>query len=175
MYLNKNNIKFSINPKLVRGIDYYTKTVFEVKSGRLGAQDALGGGGRYDGLMKIIGGPDTPACGFAMGMERIMLASEYKLPYEKDLIFIVYTSPELKEKAYNLYLFLTKETLKCDIVLDTKSLKSQMRRANKKGAKYVVILGEEEEKMGGYKIKDMEKGEEKFIKKENLPDYFKNI
>ncbi len=175
MYLNKNNIEFSVNPKLVRGIDYYTKTVFEVKSSKIGAQDALGGGGRYDELMKIIGGPDTPACGFAMGMERIILASEYKLPDEKDLIFILYTNPELKEKAYKLYFSLIKEPLKCDIVFDDKSLRSQMRKANKKGAKYVIILGEEEEKMGGYKIKDMEKGEEKFIKKENFLKYFKNI
>lgn len=174
-YLNQNNIDFKINPKLVRGIDYYTKTVFEVKSNKLGAQDALGGGGRYDGLMEIIGKEKIPACGFALGMERVIMASDFKLKEKVPPIFIIYTNEYLKEKAFNLYIELIKNKFRCEMIFDTKSLKSQMRKADKRNANYVIILGEEEEKLNSYKIRDMKKGKEEIIKKENLIDYLKNL
>lgn len=174
-YLEKEKINYRLNPKLVRGIDYYTKTVFEVKSDKLGAQDALGGGGRYDNLMEIIGGPKTPACGFALGMERIILASGYRLPFEKGLLFVAYTDENLKEKAYSLYLNLVNEGYRCDIVLDKKSLKAQMRRADKKNALFVIIIGEEEDKMGNYKLRNMKTGEEKLIRKEEILNYLQNL
>jgi len=174
-YLNKNNIHFEINPKLVRGIDYYTKTVFEIKSYKLGAQDALGGGGRYDGLMEIIGGENVPACGFALGIERVMITSDFKLEKEKKPIFIVYTNEELKEKAFSLYIELIKNNFKCEMVFDKKSLKSQMRKANKRNSDYVIIVGEEEFKLNSYKIKDMRKGKEEIVKKGNIINYLQNL
>ncbi|MEO0270195.1 MAG: histidine--tRNA ligase [candidate division WOR-3 bacterium] len=158
--LLKENFNFIENPFIVRGLDYYTKTAFEIISKKLGAQDALGGGGRYDYLMKIIGGIDTPGIGFAFGVERLMIAMENYEKKEKNLIYVIYVSEKEKEEAIKWVRKLREKGIYSDMEWDTKSLKSQLRKADKKKAKWVLIIGEEELRKNTYRLKNMIKGEE---------------
>ncbi len=149
------------DPKLVRGLDYYTGLVFEVKAEGLdAAQNTILAGGRYDKLVSWLGGEDTPAFGWAAGIDRISLI--YNPEGEREeLYFIVRTSDEYTDVAFNVLMKLREMGKKVDMVFEKgKSLKSQMRRANKIGAKWVVFVGEEEVKIGKFKVKDMETGEE---------------
>ncbi|MEO0294936.1 MAG: His/Gly/Thr/Pro-type tRNA ligase C-terminal domain-containing protein, partial [candidate division WOR-3 bacterium] len=145
---------------IVRGLDYYTKTAFEIISKKLGAQNALGGGGRYDYLMKIIGGIDTPGIGFAFGVERLMIAMENYEKKEKNLIYVVYVSEKEKEEAIKWVRKLRERGIYSDMEWDTKSLKSQLRKADKRKAKWALIIGEEELRKNIFRLKNMIKGEE---------------
>ncbi|MEO0138758.1 MAG: histidine--tRNA ligase [candidate division WOR-3 bacterium] len=149
------------DPKLVRGLDYYTGLVFEVKAEGLdAAQNTILAGGRYDKLVSWLGGKDTPAFGWAAGIDRISLI--YNPQGEREEIyFVVRTSDEYTDVAFNALMRLREMGKKADMVFERgKSLKSQMRRANRVGAKWVVFVGEEEVKTGKFKVKDMETGEE---------------
>ncbi|MEN3046672.1 MAG: histidine--tRNA ligase [Candidatus Hydrothermales bacterium] len=158
--LDKENFKYRENPFIVRGLDYYTKTAFEIISNRLGAQDALGGGGRYDYLMKMLGGPDSPGIGFAFGVERLLIAMENFEKKEDTLVYVIYVSEKEREEAIRWVMKLREKGIYSDMEWDTKSLKSQLRKANQKKAKWAIIIGEEEVKKNLLKIKNMETGEE---------------
>lgn len=144
-YLSMAGLSFVINPRMVRGLDYYTRTAFEVVSYQLGAQNAVTGGGRYDNLFREIGGVDIPGIGFAVGIERLISL----LPERKDLVlyphlFIAALGTEAQRRAYELMNRLHLEGIRAEIDYEGKSLKSQMRRADKLKARYVLILGEAE-------------------------------
>lgn len=161
-------IPFRVNHRLVRGLDYYTRTVFEVKVKALGAQDAIGGGGRYDGLSRVLGGPDVPGVGFAAGMERIVLLLEGR--ERPSSPFRVYLAPQ-DEAAEVVLLDLSRELAASGIPfhLDfaSKSLKYHLKRAQKMNLRFVVIVGEEERKQRTFALKDLVLGEQVFL---SLPE-----
>jgi histidyl-tRNA synthetase len=156
-YLAFYGIKYEIEPRLVRGIDYYTKTTFEIVSSKLGAQNAIIGGGRYDDMMKDFGGPDICAIGFAMGLERLI--SVVPFTEEKgEFLYLAYLGDESKRAGMKAVQFLRRESVECLIEYKERSIKSQMSRANKLGAAWVLIIGEEEVKKKKYKLKNMASG-----------------
>jgi histidyl-tRNA synthetase len=156
------NIPFHVNPMLVRGLDYYNKTVFEIVSTNLGAQNSIGGGGRYDGLIKELGGPDLSACGFGSGMERILqalIAQNAPLPSPNTpTLFLIPLSDEAKKVA-----FLTQKTLrdaKISVQMDSsgKKLNKAMGIANQSGAKFLAVIGDDELATKTFALKDMQSG-----------------
>jgi histidyl-tRNA synthetase len=156
-YLAFYGIEYEVEPRLVRGIDYYTKTTFEIVSSKLGAQNAIIGGGRYDDMMKDFGGPDICAIGFAMGLERLI--SVVPFTEEKgEFLYLAYLGDESKRVGMKAVQFLRKENVECLIEYKARSIKSQMSRANKLGAAWVLIIGEEEVKEKKYKLKNMASG-----------------
>lgn len=156
-YLAFYGIKYKVEPRLVRGIDYYTKTTFEIVSSKLGAQNAVIGGGRYDDMMKDFGGPDLCAIGFAMGLERLI--SVVPFTEEKgEFLYLAYLGDESKRAGMKAVQFLRKKGVECLIEYKERSIKSQMSRANKLGAAWVLIIGEEEVKEKKYKLKKMASG-----------------
>ncbi len=155
-YLNLLKIPYTLNPNLVRGLDYYTKTAFEVTSESLGAQNAVAAGGRYDGLVEEFGGPPTPGIGFAIGVERI--ASLIKNSFtgqECHDLFICPLGHEASDKTLIFAEELRAKGLWVETGYEGASLRSQMRRANRIGARYVIVIGEDEIKKGEVKLKDM--------------------
>ncbi|OWZ83617.1 histidine--tRNA ligase [Natranaerobius trueperi] len=167
------DIDYRINRHLVRGLDYYTKTAFEVVSSSIGAQNALGGGGRYDYLVEECGGPATPGVGFAVGLERILLALDKQnvdLPKADTYdIFIVTASKETTHyKSFNLLHKLRDEGFSAIMDYDGRSLRAQMKRANKLGVRYSLILGDEELQEGICQLKDMESGTQQSIPLDDL-------
>jgi histidyl-tRNA synthetase len=156
-YLGIAGLTYVLNPRMVRGLDYYTRTAFEVVSYGLGAQNAVTGGGRYDNLFQEIGGPDIPGIGFAVGMERLVSL----LPKGRDFfrypdLFIVALGDETSQEAYRLANQLHLEGIRAELDYEGKSLKSQMRKANKLKARYALILGEDELSRGKVVLRDME-------------------
>lgn len=153
-------IPFVLDKKLVRGLDYYTRTAFEVVSEHLGAQDALGGGGRYDGLAEDLGGDPTPGVGFGSGIERYLLAMKnqgVKIPEEKRLdIFIASMGNEARLKGMELCLQLRQKGYVCEQELLDRSLKAQLREAGKLNARYVALIGEDEIRKNVVTLKDMD-------------------
>ncbi len=145
-YLEKLGTRYAVNPRIVRGLDYYMRTTFEVISDRLGAQNAMGGGGRYNGLVRDLGGPDVAAIGFAIGMERLimLLQQEQRQMVRAPRFFIVGLGEQPRARAFLLVQQLRGRGLETEMDYEGRSLKSQMRRADKSGASYVLILGEDE-------------------------------
>jgi histidyl-tRNA synthetase len=156
-YLEFYGIKYRIEPRLVRGLDYYTKTTFEIVSAKLGAQDAILGGGRYDEMMKEFGGPDICAIGFAVGLERLISVIPFK-EKNKKFLYLAYLGDEAKRAGMALVRSLRKEGVECLIEYKERNLRAQLGRANKLGASWVLIIGEEEVKKGKYNLKDMATG-----------------
>jgi histidyl-tRNA synthetase len=150
---------YRVDGSLVRGLDYYTGTLFEVlgKGEGLGAQNALLGGGRYDQMVKSFGGPDTPAIGFAMGLERLLMAMPEGDPVSHVDVFIVAAQSGVRGEATLLGRELRSEGLRVDSDLRGGSLKSQLRRADKINARIAMILGESEVEQGVVQLKDLEK------------------
>ncbi len=144
--LNSLQVPFTIDPLLVRGLDYYTRTTFEIHTGALGAQSAVAGGGRYDGLIKALGGPQMPATGFAIGFDRLAeIAALNNDNFEKKpAIFIAALGEKSSALAFEWSCALGLAGVVCEMDLTGKSLKSQMKRADRLGAKYVLILGDRE-------------------------------
>lgn len=169
--LNILGIKFEIDSKIVRGLDYYTKTVFEITQGDLGAKDAICAGGRYNNLIKDIGGHDTPAVGFAFGIERLVLVLQGAVNIRPQVscpkVFIAVAGNVLYGEAFKLLGSLRNAGISSEIDYNTKSLKAQMRKAEKLGARFVIIVGEEEFKQHKVMLRDMDKKEQKEI---NLDD-----
>lgn len=172
--LKTANIEFVLNPRLVRGLDYYTKTAFEIQYSPLGAQSAVCGGGRYDGLIEECGGSSTPAIGFAIGLERVLLALEKQnlLPdVEVNLdAFVVALDVEAQPLAFKILCDLRKANFKSDMDFAGKSLKSQMKQANKLGAKYAIIIGEDEVREASAMLKNMQTGEQEKVEAKDLVD-----
>ncbi len=172
--LSKENIEYKQDPFLVRGLDYYTKTVFEVTSTALGAQDAIAAGGRYDNLVAELGGPKQGACGFALGLERAIKAIDQdKLNYTPDgiTLFIASMNEDAYRMAFKILRDLRKSGIACDMDFQDKSLKAQMRHADKLNAKFVAVIGEDELKTKEVNVKDMKTGSQQKIKFEQLASY----
>jgi histidyl-tRNA synthetase len=172
------SVSFSYVPTLVRGLDYYGKTVFEFVSTRLGAQNAFCGGGRYDTLAKELGGSeDEPSIGAAIGIERLLLLLAEKkdlaLPHRPKLHVIVPLSEAQQSLALLLADELQAHNLCVDILLEGDSVKSMMRKANKMGAAYVILLGEEEQQRRMATVKNMITGEEEKVLQTQLAEKLK--
>ena len=177
-YLNAMDIPFTINPGLVRGLDYYTKTVFEITSNELGSQDALLGGGRYDSLVQTLGGTPTTGIGFAAGIERILLlVNEEKFEENKPIPDIYFICVE--ERGLPTSLNIAKELrLKGFKVISDpirRSMKAQMREANKLKARYVLILGEKEMQSETLVFKNLENSKQKSVKQQKIIEFFDNL
>ncbi|MDQ7031880.1 MAG: histidine--tRNA ligase [Desulfonauticus sp.] len=157
--LDNTKIPYQLNHKLVRGLDYYQRTTFEViaTSNNIGAQSAIAGGGRYDGLVKNLGGPDVPGLGFACGMERIALLLEVQNNLQKDF-FIAVLSEKCLLPAMSLANKLRHQGLSGEVSFEVKSLKSQLRYANKHNIKICLFFGEDELHSGKIPVKDLETG-----------------
>jgi histidyl-tRNA synthetase len=156
-------IKYSINPKMVRGLDYYTGTTFEFVHPMLGAQSGIGGGGRYDGLMNQLGGQDLSGIGFGIGIDRVLLACEAEnslenLPPKLDL-FIVPIGDAAKDYAVKLLSELRNAGLKADLSYGDRGLKGGMKAADKSDAKYALVIGDDEIKSGAGQLKLMSSGQ----------------
>jgi histidyl-tRNA synthetase len=143
---------------MVRGLDYYTRTTFEMVTGLLGSQSAVAAGGRYDGLISQLGGPDIPGIGFAMGVERIALLLDAEQFIRTPQLFIATIGNEQRQFVFSLMNQLLTLGLQVEIEYETKSLKSQMRRADKLGACYSVVIGENEVASGKAVFKRMVDG-----------------
>ena len=170
-YLTAMGIEYTVNPTIVRGLDYYTRTVFEFVSGDLGAQSTVCGGGRYDGLVEQMGGPKTAALGFAVGLERLlMIMDAQKCEFPETKLCDVYIAP-MGEKAAimasKLAKMLRAEGFFAETDIVGRGLKAQMKYANKIGAKYTVVLGDDEIAAGKANLKCMETGEQTEV---SLPD-----
>lgn len=156
------NIPFHVNPMLVRGLDYYNQTVFEIVSTNLGAQNSIGGGGRYDGLIKELGGPDLSACGFGSGMERILqalVAQEAKLPLPNTpALFLIPLSEEAKKKAFLIQKQLRSANISVQMDSSGKKLNKAMGIANQSGAKFLAVIGDDELTTQTFALKDMHSG-----------------
>ena len=156
-YLGVAGLTYVLNPRMVRGLDYYTRTAFEVVSYDLGSQNAVAGGGRYDNLFQEIGGIDVPGIGFAVGMERLIsLLPEGKGFVKTPHLFIAALGKETQEQAYRLLTQLHLAGIRAELDYEGKSLKSQMRRAGKLKTRYALILGDDELKRGQAALRDME-------------------
>ena len=153
---------YRVEPGLVRGLDYYTRTLFEVvgRGGDLGAQSTVCGGGRYDGMIESLGGKATPAVGFAMGLERLLLAGAELAPERRIDVFVAAQKPEQRVEVVKLARDVRALGLKVDADLRGTSLKSQMRRADKSGAKVALVLGEREVQAGTVQLKELREGGE---------------
>ncbi|MEX0602915.1 MAG: ATP phosphoribosyltransferase regulatory subunit, partial [Bacteroidota bacterium] len=162
--LEKLKVKFEVDGRLVRGLDYYTKTAFEITSAALGSQDALAGGGRYDLLVADLGGKPTPGVGFAAGFERLIMALEQshtKRPGPAaPKLFIVGLEPDAREWAFLKAAGLRREGIPVEIDYLGRSVKAQMREANRQSAEYVVVVGGEELASGKAALKHMASGNE---------------
>ena len=176
-FLNDLEIPFKIDPLLVRGLDYYTQTTFEICSENLGAQDALLGGGRYNGLIRSLGGKDAPAVGFAAGMERVIIAAKNrkKISPKIPTIYAICTNDEamgiLQNSAKQL------RNIGYKVICETlrRSMRSQMRDANKSNADYVMIIGDDEFNSRTIQLKDLKNGEQEKVDLEKIISYFKSL
>lgn len=178
-YLKALNIEYTINPKIVRGLDYYTKTVFEFVSDSIGAQGTVCGGGRYDGLVDELGGQKTPSLGFAMGLERLMLVMEAQnapFPEEnKPDLFIVAIGDKATAKAVEIAKDMRDEGFTALMDLNQRSIRAQMKYADKLGAKFNIVIGDNEVDSGITKLKNMTTGEETEIPLDTFVNGFYNI
>ena len=171
-YLEALKLPFDINHRLVRGLDYYTKTVFEIQPLGEGAQSALGGGGRYDDLIEELGGKPIPAIGFAAGMERVVLNLKSQKIVVPDLpappVFIAHLGNEAKLEAVKLTSILRKDGIAAITATGDRSLKGQLRQANSLGSNYVAIIGEDEVRSGAVTLRNMMTGEQKTVSRVEL-------
>ncbi|MGE5716134.1 MAG: histidine--tRNA ligase [Acidobacteriota bacterium] len=159
--LEKLGIPFEVNPRLVRGLDYYTRTTFELVMGHLGAQNTVAAGGRYDGLVEEIGGPPTPGIGFALGVERaISLLDTKELRAPRPALFIAALGPEAASFAFPLIHGLKSSGVRAETEYAGGSLKSQMKKADRSGARYTLIIGEQEMKEGKAVLRNMQTKEQ---------------
>jgi len=176
-YLDALNIPFEVNDRLVRGLDYYNRTTFEIQTEHLGAQNAVAGGGRYDGLVKTLGGPDHPAIGFAVGVERVVALLEASKPAEprKPDLFIAALGENVSLSAFQWMTALRKQGLWVELDYGGKSLKSQMKKANRLDAQNVLIVGDDEAAAKKAVLRDMNTGEQIDVGFNNLVSTLKDI
>lgn len=167
-YLDSAKIKYELDPYIVRGLDYYTGTVFEAAHGELGAQNAVGAGGRYDRLISDMGGPNVGACGFAVGVDRLILALgeavNREIKPDKVDIFIAALGKAAYDKAFLLADELRGAGISCDMDFESRSLKSQMRSADSMGARHVLIIGDDELAKGEAVLRNMATKEQVNVK-----------
>jgi histidyl-tRNA synthetase len=156
-------IPHEIDDTLVRGLDYYTMTVFEAKSGALGAQDTVGAGGRYNGLISNLGGPDLGGIGFGSGVERMLLAAASREATSSLDVFFVTLGPEARIPAMKLACALREEGISADLDYGWRGMRAQFRQADRMGASYAAIIGEDELARGVCTLRDMASGEEQMV------------
>jgi len=169
--LRKLQVPFQVNPRLVRGLDYYTRTAFEVKSGELGAQNAVMGGGRYDGLADFLGVKGVAGVGFAAGMERlVLLLSDKKSVFEEKgpLVYLAPLSPSAESQCLRLALKLADLHVPFYLGEAERSLRAQLKEAQNAGIRFVVLLGEDEEQRGIFSLKDLDRGIQEEYSEEEL-------
>jgi histidyl-tRNA synthetase len=175
--LDKLDIAFVVDKSLVRGLDYYARTTFEIQTTSLGAQSAVAGGGRYDGLVKELGGPDIPATGFAIGFDRLtevsgLTAAEF---YRAPDIFIAALGEKSCTMAFEWVCALGLEGVRAEMDYSNKSLKAQMKRANRFGAPYVMIVGDDELKQGSAILRNMQTKEQESIPFDDVVEKMKAV
>jgi histidyl-tRNA synthetase len=174
--LDAMDIQYSLDPQLVRGLDYYTRTTFEITSSALGAQDALCGGGRYDGLVKTLGGKATPGIGFAAGMERILLAmGDFDSNVKNTQLYIVGLGDTVRPVVIKLAEDLRQNKIRTNFDPLRRSLKAQMREANKAGASYAILIGDQELESGEAKLKDLNTGDQENIALDKLVNHINSL
>lgn len=162
--LDSLGVKYEDAPRLVRGLDYYTRTVFEITHKDLGAQDAIGAGGRYDNLVKELGGPDLGAMGFAFGVERVLLVRSAKAkPQEKNLVYLITLGEKAAAAGASLLGQLRESGIASETDYEARSIKGAMRLANDLGARFVLILGDDELKKQVVALKDMQSGKQEEV------------
>ena len=178
IYLEALDVPFTLDTTLVRGLDYYNRTTFEIISSKLGAQDALCGGGRYDKLAETLGGKQTPAVGFAAGLERILIAMDEVDTDQKiqaDKIYLI----GLGDAVRPTMLKILGEARKAGLIMEfdslRRSIKSQMREANKIGASLAIIIGDKELKDKSVQIKDLKNGQQELIPIDSIISYIKSL
>lgn len=178
-YLEHMGIEYTVNPRIVRGLDYYTRTVFEFVSTSIGAQGTVCGGGRYDGLVEELGGPKTPALGFGMGtgrLQMVMAAQGITLPEdEKCDIYIAPMDKEASFESMKMCADLRSSGIRAQTDVVGRSLKAQMKYADKIGAKYTMVLGSDELANKSAKVKNMENGESQELSLEDFEDNFMKL
>jgi histidyl-tRNA synthetase len=176
-YLDSLGLTYTINHRLVRGLDYYTKTVFEIWETGIGAQSAVFGGGRYDGLAEAIGGPPTPGVGFGSGLERIILAMKgfgvEVPPLPAPPVFVACLGDRAKAEAVRVLNALRAGGVGAWLAFGQRGLKSQLREAGKRDARYTIILGEDELAAGTAVVRDMAAGEQADVGLAELVDWLK--
>jgi len=175
-YLDILEIEYELMPKLVRGLDYYSRTTFEITSLDLGAQNAICGGGRYDGLTEILGGKPTPGIGFAAGMERILLAMKDD-QFNKDevKIYIVGLGDNTLKTVIKLAEDLREQNLSTEFDVLRRSLKAQLREANKMNVKYAIIIGDEELESNQLEVKNFSTGNQQKIELSKIVDHMNSL
>ena len=175
-FLDDLNVGYIINPKMVRGLDYYTKTAFEIKSGSLGAQNSLAGGGRYDGLVSFLGGPEVPGIGFAVGFERLIACMpQIEINKFKTDIFIAALGPRAQKISFGLTNELRRAGISAAMDYTDKNLKSQMKRADKLNSSYTLIFGDKEIDERRVELRDMKTKNQQVLSLDNLPGAIINI
>jgi len=177
-FLKELAVPFQLHPSLVRGLDYYTRTTFEMEFPLLGAQKTLLAGGRYDHLVEELGGPSIPACGFAAGVERLIVAREkegrIELPsFSRPLVYLCYVDKKFFREVFLLTQELREKGISSEMDYLGRSLKAQLRNAHRLGVKYSLIIGEEESEKGVVKVKDMEAGKEEEVKRERIEKFLR--
>jgi len=170
-------INYTVNPRMVRGLDYYTGTTFEFIHEKLGAQSGIGGGGRYDGLMAELGGADISGIGFGLGVDRVLLACEAEGLFVPDIVpgklkvYLIALGPESKSATIKLLNDLRNAGIAADMAYGDRALKGAMKAADKSGAQYCVVLGENEISSGKFEIKEMKTGTVKEVTLSTLIDF----
>lgn len=174
-YLEALGISYYVNPRLVRGLDYYTLTAFEIKMAEIGAVETLCGGGRYNGLVADLGGDDMPGIGFALSIERLLLALEkqgIQLPTPSGIdCFVVVQTPEAKTKAFVLVDQLRQAGISAEQDYLDRKMKAQLKQADRLEARFTAIIGESELANGTVVVKEMATGEQQEVKQEDLVNY----
>ncbi|SFQ07826.1 histidine--tRNA ligase [Caldicoprobacter faecalis] len=178
-YLDAAGISYKVNPMIVRGLDYYTKTVFEFISQDIGAQGTVCGGGRYDGLVGLCGGPETPGAGFGMGIERLLMVMENQgieipQPLNLDVMFIT-IGDEARFKAFKLVKDLRLRGISADMDHVGRSIKAQFKYADKLKVPRVCVIGEDELRQGNVKVRDMVSGQEETVPMDEVILYFERL
>ena len=175
--LTNLGIKFIENPKLVRGLDYYTHTTFEFVHHKLGAQSGIGGGGRYDGLMEKLGGQSLSGIGYGIGVDRVLLACEAEgielIPATQLSLYLVPLGEEARKFAVELLSSLRNQGIRCDMAFGERGLKGAMKSGDKSGAKYLAVLGENEISSGKAEIKHMSDGAVVSVRLTEIVDFLK--
>lgn len=175
-FLNDLNVSYLINPKMVRGLDYYTKTAFEIKSGSLGAQNSLAGGGRYDGLVSFLGGPEVPGIGFAVGFERLIACMpQTEINKFQTDIFIAALGARAQKISFILTNELRRAGISATMDYSDKSLKSQMKRADKLNSSFTLIFGDKEIDERRVELRDMKTKNQQVLSLDNLPEVIIDI
>jgi len=175
-YLDILEIKYQLMPRLVRGLDYYTRTTFEITSSNLGAQDAICGGGRYDGLVEMLGGKPTPGIGFAAGMERLLLAMKNNQSKKNKVqIYIVGLGDNARGTVIKLAEELRQQNIATEFDVLRRSLKAQLREANKMGVSYAIIIGDKELESNQLELKNFSTGNQQKIELNKIVEHMNSL